>query len=118
MRPPTPSPRFCRKNCVANARDRVSGPEQSTIIVARAGCMTACPAPSAAADSSTVGALADRPRPSEPTAAVSRAASSTGRGPRRTIARPASGSTISAATAKTARTIPAVTGPSPRTCAT
>lgn len=41
MRPPTPSPRFCRKNCVAKARDRVSEVEQSTIIVASAGCMTA-----------------------------------------------------------------------------
>lgn len=118
MSPPTPSPRFCRKNCIANARDRVSVVEQSTIIVASAGCITACPAPSAAADSSTVPAEADSPRLSAPSAAVTRATSSTGSGPRRTMARPANGSTISAATAKTASTRPAVTEPSPRTCAT
>ena len=67
MSPPTPSPRFCRKNCMAKARDRVSAVEQSTIIVASAGCITACPAPSAAADSSTVVALPASPRLSAPT---------------------------------------------------
>ncbi len=118
MSPPTPRPRFCRKNCIANARDRVSVVEQSTIIVASAGCITACPAPSAAADSSTVAAEADRPRLRAPSAAVTRATSRTGSGPRRTMARPANGSTISAATAKTASTRPAVTEPSPLTCAT
>jgi predicted alpha/beta hydrolase family esterase len=41
MSPPTPSPRFCRKNWVAKARDRVSADEKSTIIVASAGCITA-----------------------------------------------------------------------------
>ncbi|GAA3301500.1 hypothetical protein GCM10020295_44930 [Streptomyces cinereospinus] len=98
---------------MANARDRVSADEQSTIIVASAGCNTACPAPSAAADASTAVALPVSPRLSAPAAAVTRAASSTGSEPRRTRARPANGSTISAATAKTARTSPAVTAPSP-----
>lgn len=118
MSPPTPRPRFCRKNCVAKARDRVSAVEQSTIIVASAGCMTACPAPSAAADSSTAVALLASPRLSAPKAAVTRAVSRTGSGPRRTMARPANGSATSAATAKTASTMPAVMEPSPRTCAT
>ena len=76
------------------------------------------PAPSAAADSRTVVALLASPRLRAPIAAVTRAVSNTGSGPRRTIARPANGSTISAATAKTARTSPAVMAPSPRTCAT
>ena len=49
---------------------RVAGVEHHTIIVASAGCITACPAPSAAADSRTVGALGDSPRPSAPTAAA------------------------------------------------
>ncbi len=103
---------------MANARDRVSMVEQSTIIVASAGCITACPAPRADADSSTAAAPLDSPRAIAPIAAVTSAASSTGSGPRRTIARPAKGSTTSAATAKTASTRPAVMAPSPRTCAT
>ncbi|MDH6226265.1 hypothetical protein M2169_003235 [Streptomyces sp. MJP52] len=41
IRPPTPRPRFCRKNCVANARVREDVDEQSTTSVARAGCITA-----------------------------------------------------------------------------
>ncbi len=111
MSPPTPSPRFCRKNCVANARDRVSDGEQSTIIVASAGCITACPAPSAAADDSTVAAEADSPRLRRTERGGDQGrASRTGSGPRRTMARPANGSTINAATAKTASTRPAVTG--------
>lgn len=113
-----PRPRFCRKNCIANARERVSALEQSTIIVASAGCITAWPAPSAEAANSTDHALPASPRLSAPSAAVTRAASRTGSGPRRTIARPANGSTINAATAKTASTSPAVMAPRPRTCAT
>ena len=103
---------------MAKARDRVSADEKSTIIVASAGCITACPAPSAAADNSTVVELLASPRLSAPTAAVTRATSSTGSGPRRTMARPANGSTTSAATAKTASTRPAVIEPRSRTCAT
>lgn len=116
--PPRPSPRFCRKNCVAKARVRVAVLEHQTSIVARAGCMTAVPAPSTAADSTAAGTLLANPRAAAPTEARTEATASTGNGPRRSMARPVNGRTASAAIAKAARTTPAVPAPRSCTCAT
>lgn len=113
--PPMPSARFCRKNCIAKARVRVDGLEHQTIIVASAGCITAVPAPSNAADRTTVETPADSPMLMEPAAASTAAPTSTGSGPRRSITRPVKGRTTSAATAKTASTTPAVLEPRSRT---
>ncbi len=107
MSPPMPSPRFCRKNCRAKARVRSSAGEHQTINVASAGCSTAVPAPSRAAEATTAATLAATPMAAAPTAATSAAPTRTGRGPRRSMARPVKGSTASAAMAKTASTAPA-----------
>jgi hypothetical protein len=103
---------------MVKARVRVSGVEHQTIIVARAGWSTAEPAPSSVAASTAVTAVEANPRQSAPTAPRTEAATTTGSGPRRSITRPTTGRTTSAAIANAARTNPAVPAPSPRTCAT
>ncbi|CAM5249986.1 hypothetical protein SXANM310S_04317 [Streptomyces xanthochromogenes] len=103
---------------MAKARVRVAGPEHQTIIVASAGCITAVPAPSSAAEATAAGTLVAKPMLSAPTEASSAAPTSTGSGPRRSMTRPVNGSTRSAAMAKTASTTPAVDAPRSRTWAT
>ncbi|GGT51969.1 hypothetical protein GCM10010207_60280 [Streptomyces atratus] len=103
---------------MAKARVRVAVLEHHTSMVASAGCMTAVPAPRTAADSTDAVTPDDRPRAAAPREATAEATTSTGRGPRRSMARPVNGRTASAAMAKTASTTPAVPAPRSRTCAT
>lgn len=103
---------------MAKARVRVAGPVHRTSMVASAGCMTAVPAPSTAADRTAAVTCEDTPSATAPREATAEATISTGSGPRRSIARPVNGRTASAAMAKTASTIPAVPAPRSRTCAT
>lgn len=103
---------------MAKARVRVVLVEERTSRVASAGCMTAAPAPSTAADSTAVTTPLAKPSDATPTDATTEAAMSTGSGPRRSMTRPVNGRTTSAAMAKTASTTPAVPAPRPRTCAT
>lgn len=103
---------------MVKARVRVDGVEHQTIIVAKEGCITAVPAPSRAADSTTVTTFTESPMLIAPTAASAAAPTRTGSGPLRSMRRPVKGRTTRAATAKTASTAPAVLEPSPRTCDT
>ncbi len=118
MRPPMPRPRFCMKNCRAKARVRVPGVEHHTIIVASAGCMTACPAPSARADSRIGTMPVESPSDRAPADAATAAPMTTGTGPRRSMTRPVRGSATRALTAKATNALVAAMEPRPRTCAT
>ncbi len=98
-----------------------SGVEHHTIIVASAGCSTAgCPHPAPPRRLTPSAHCSRAPARPHPTEATTEAATSTGSGPRRSMARPVKGRTTSAAMAKAASTMPRRTGhqdlgPPPRT---
>lgn len=115
---PMPMPRLIRVNCSAKACDLVAAVEQRTIMVASAGWQVVTPAPNRKDETSRAGVPVAWPKANAPVAASAAPASSTGRGPYRSMPRPVNGSTASAASAKTVNTIPAASEPSPRTWST